>query len=67
MPKDLAKRCLTTIMVVAGYSMGAVIIVLNLLVLAGVAIIILEYAFGIEMPKGFDWLLPDWFQKLFTR
>lgn len=54
-------------MVVAGYSMGAVIIVLNLLVLAGVAIIILEYAFGIEMPKGFDWLLPDWFQKLFTR
>ena len=67
MPKDLATRCLTTIMVVAGYLIGGLIIVLNLVVLASIVILILKYAFGIELLNGFDWLLPDWFQKLFIR
>lgn len=66
LPKEnLAMRCLTVIMTATGYLIGGIVILLNLIVLAGIAVVILKFAFGVEWFNDFDWLLPNWFQKMF--
>jgi hypothetical protein len=47
-----------------GYALGAVFMGLWLLVLYGIVVLIMRHAFGIELPNPFDWLPPEWRQKL---
>ncbi len=62
---NLATRCLTAIVSVTGYVAGTVVILLNVLALVAIVVLILKYAFGIELLNGFDWLPTEWLRKIF--
>jgi hypothetical protein len=61
---DLAAGCAMGMVALVGYALGAVFMGLWLLVLYGIVVLIMRHAFGIELPNPFDWLPPEWRQKL---
>ena len=62
---NLVARCLTAVVSWTGYVAGMAIIVLNVLALIAVVVLVLKYAFGIDVLNGLDWLPTEWFRKIF--
>ena len=60
---NLVARCFTSVIGLIGYVSIILVIALNLLVLCGIAVLVLRYAFGIELLHPFEWLPAEWRQK----
>jgi hypothetical protein len=62
--QDLVSRYFSGAMAVVGYTIAALVIVLNLLVLLGFVMLVLHAAFGIGFANPLDWLPDEWHQRL---
>jgi hypothetical protein len=61
---ELATRYFSGVMAVIGYAIAVLVVVLNLLVLCGFAMLILHMAFGIDLVNPLDWFPAEWRQRL---
>jgi hypothetical protein len=61
---EFAARYFSGVMAVLGYAIAVLIVVLNLMVLCGFALLILHTAFGIELVDPLGWFPAEWRQRL---